>query len=1280
MQGVESQEENLKLLEEGGNVLDEGPTEQSKDRSTGSEDTDEIEEYKSTLNEDTFSFIIVSKTWSMPFLTGLMMFFLKTSIYTLVLLNVIQWNASFNKLGIPVNISSSVVISQFIAFGITVFTQDDLITVMVVLYEGFNDVQRAVPHVCFKQWICAVALALLDALLGLFATFVLIVNSGTVLEVLLNFAAVEFVSQLDNTAFGLAEKGFLGTNNQEEAREIKGTEYTVRGKARVRRRIRFVGMSLVLLVVGVSWLVVYINQIQGRYAVGSIHVQFDDSTNPALATYNGFYNVNTNVRILPGATRFLYDEERSSGKGQFAFCRSSTRWVFLTARGSDPCIKGSNVLAQATKIRTFQLSDTGSLPWFATRPRTFDRIEMPAYQLAEACSRDVDCGPHPMSVCVRNRCRCQNEWTGSQCDYRKNESCAVVEVDSLRPQDFSAQRSLPTFFALQNYTGEAYNRSVYFNEATGDLMLFTGLRWVITRDVDIKFEKSAYNNVSEFVGSDAFHSSMIMAVDLMSEPVWFSTTSDKFMDPRELQWYKVLGRPKLVDANPETKPENALLICAICNDETNPCLYNNVCNANGQCECANGETGSLCQNTPVGDGKCDPFFNDVAFQYDGGDCCPSTCNDATYECGSMLGKKGGAVRVGFPYCKDPTVLSAGSTDPTKFQFPASPIKPLSSKDVSPILSANGMILIVAEPDFDTVRVFDRQTNKWFERSVPLEGVLRTRFGDSVDIATVPGTIRRRTLGRLSMVLAVSSGGEFPSVHVFEWRQGDITWNELPRIDLKNHTLCLDGCNVTVGAGATPQVDRTTDYFIAVNVAEEGRTSNTLFKATSSGVSSAIQWQNTTLVASDLVSVTSNGRFIMLFDASGTNGTVFDVKAKSEIPGELILPEQYKSQPNIEVLAVQISANGDNFGCIFKLSNDSTTTAFIQHYKVNLQRQVPFSLDSELEIIYPFDVAEFSTEGDASAAILTGRNVSSGTDTFRVLQLDRVNAKFESLGQVSTTDINLQQEGPTHASISSDAFTLAFGGMKSTEVIARRHLCASDEATFRFTFRTDSNPDEVSWNVSTVNSLYGSVVTNDTVRRCSNCYSDASFARSEVEEVYCIPLDAVPCLRFNFESPTLEPNSFYSAILIEANGVNTTVEPFAIGRGKNASQSVVLNSSSLMCEEQPPSGGCSDTEEEFLVRFLFDSFPQDIEWQLRSGAGFEIRGGGNYDPSLAATSFRDGPHCVPTNTCFNFTVLDKFGDGLCCEGGYGEYVGFLGRNEVFRGGVFNSSESNLFGAC
>ena len=60
-----------------------------------------------------------------------------------------------------------------------------------------------------------------------------------------------------------------------------------------------------------------------------------------------------------------------------------------------------------------------------------------------------------------------------------------------------------------------------------------------------------------------------------------------------------------------------------------------------------------CESSP-GDGKCDQFLNRFDFQYDGGDCCASTCKGDL--CG-WLDDSG--VEVQYPFCEVVRALKCG---------------------------------------------------------------------------------------------------------------------------------------------------------------------------------------------------------------------------------------------------------------------------------------------------------------------------------------------------------------------------------------------------------------------------------------------------------------------------------------------------------------------------------------------------------------------------------------------------------------------------------------------
>jgi len=76
------------------------------------------------------------------------------------------------------------------------------------------------------KWALSILLRGSEGLLGLFVTFLLVMQSNNVLDLLLNFSAMEFVTLLDDVIFALTSEGFLGRVLKKEATRLSGTVST----------------------------------------------------------------------------------------------------------------------------------------------------------------------------------------------------------------------------------------------------------------------------------------------------------------------------------------------------------------------------------------------------------------------------------------------------------------------------------------------------------------------------------------------------------------------------------------------------------------------------------------------------------------------------------------------------------------------------------------------------------------------------------------------------------------------------------------------------------------------------------------------------------------------------------------------------------------------------------------------------------------------------------------------------------------------------------------------
>jgi hypothetical protein len=79
---------------------------------------------------------------------------------------------------------------------VTVITQDDLITALQLIHTGYKGVGSAFQNTNYLKWFCPLFLLSWVGAYGLLVTFLLIITSADVVDLILNFTAIEFISLL----------------------------------------------------------------------------------------------------------------------------------------------------------------------------------------------------------------------------------------------------------------------------------------------------------------------------------------------------------------------------------------------------------------------------------------------------------------------------------------------------------------------------------------------------------------------------------------------------------------------------------------------------------------------------------------------------------------------------------------------------------------------------------------------------------------------------------------------------------------------------------------------------------------------------------------------------------------------------------------------------------------------------------------------------------------------------------------------------------------------------
>lgn len=107
---------------------------------------------------------------------------------------------------------------------------------------------------------------------------------------------------------------------------------------------------------------------------------------------------------------------------------------------------------------------------------------------------------------------------------------------------------------------------------------------------------------------------------------------------------------------------------------------------------------------------------------------------------------------------------------------------------------------------------------------------------------------------------------------------------------------------------------------------------------------------------------------------------------------------------------------------------------------------------------------------------------------------------------------------------------------------------------------------------------------------------------------------------------------------------------------------------------PPCAPCSGTE--VTLSITLDDYPEETTWELVDDNNILIASGGPYGSLPSGTTVSE-TFCL-SDDCYDFTIFDSYGDGICCGYGNGSYsLVDENNNTLASGGNFGSSETSNF---
>jgi hypothetical protein len=100
--------------------------------------------------------------------------------------------------------------------------------------------------------------------------------------------------------------------------------------------------------------------------------------------------------------------------------------------------------------------------------------------------------------------------------------------------------------------------------------------------------------------------------------------------------------------------------------------------------------------------------------------------------------------------------------------------------------------------------------------------------------------------------------------------------------------------------------------------------------------------------------------------------------------------------------------------------------------------------------------------------------------------------------------------------------------------------------------------------------------------------------------------------------------------------------------------------------------CPSGTSQLIIVVRTDNYPRESSYKLQNqtGAVLAFRDTGYF--TLDSTVYRD-TLCIPNTSCLIFTMMDSYGDGLCCSYGNGMFQLWWNGNLVVSGGQFTHSD-------
>jgi len=228
---------------------------------------------KDTLEEDLYSIMMMTEALSLEWFLGFISFSIQVTLASIIIYEQTQTEFFGTDMSIPIRVPPLTRVTQVLSVILALMTQNEFLsglrTIFIFPFENkqkWGKICDIESNDCTRRmWLLRIllpnAMKAIQGIMVLVASFIVIVQLTSTVEVLKDYSALFVVSSVDNFFFDFAEKGYFGEKVRANAEKVKDKEFE---ETEVNHWLRTIFFILIGIFVS-AWVSIFAQQVQGVY-------------------------------------------------------------------------------------------------------------------------------------------------------------------------------------------------------------------------------------------------------------------------------------------------------------------------------------------------------------------------------------------------------------------------------------------------------------------------------------------------------------------------------------------------------------------------------------------------------------------------------------------------------------------------------------------------------------------------------------------------------------------------------------------------------------------------------------------------------------------------------------------------------------------------------------------------------------------------------------------------------------------------------------------------------